>query len=78
MWWVYLKGWNWLTIIIGLLQVARPGGGAGLCALRSDVCNKSGIAPEPRVVGGGLELGVVVTKSDCARTAIIHTTWVVV
>ena len=57
MWWVYLKGWNWLTIIIGLLQVARHGGGAGLCARRSDVCIKSGIAPEPRVVRGGLRTG---------------------
>ena len=34
-----------------------PGGGAGLCARRFDVCIKSGIAPEPRVVGGGLETG---------------------
>ena len=37
--------------------MARQGGGAGLCARRSDVCIKSGIAPEPRVVGGGLETG---------------------
>ena len=34
--------------------MARQGGGAGLCARRSDVCIKSGIVP---VVGEGLETG---------------------
>ena len=54
MWLVYLKGWNWLTIIIGLLQVARQGVGR---AYALAVCIKSGIAPEPPVVGGGLRTG---------------------